>query len=280
MLSPAAPLQQSAHRLSVWLGAWRILSLVSGGLGLAALLRASLYAFSATSASGPLGPVLWLLALATALLALSLWVYWNLLHWGKEWVDGSAQLAQRGGDPARLQQLSGALGRWITGIVWVTLTFYGISMFVAWVIIREAAVGMPVEVAVIWVILAVLLGIPLIGVYFPSMALHRFLSEAAARLSGRVLRLKPAAYSLNTWCTALAALQVLGLILHFLVAVPEGESSGSDPRSLLALLLHLPLAALSILPLLAAGRYAKALASALDSGLTHGSARPSARDTH
>ncbi|GHF99000.1 hypothetical protein GCM10017783_08790 [Deinococcus piscis] len=260
-----APLQQAASRLSTWLGVWRILYLVFGGLGLLALLAALLYGLSAGDTLQEAGSVIWLLALPAAFIALSLWVYWSLLSWGKEWVDRSAQLALHGGDAGRLRQLDSTLGKWIMGIVWATLAFYVLGTLAAWVIIQITETPLAGE-ALAGLIFALLLlvGVLLVGVYFPYTALRRFLAQATARLSGQGLYLKPAADRLNTWCIVLIVLQVIYLPLSLL-----GGLMDADPAGMVGTLIALPiifgLSLMYILPLLAAGRYAKALASTLDS---------------
>ena len=126
----AYQVQQSAGRLSTWLNVWRILCLIAGALYLLGIGAAFLFGLSSSSEAQALGGAEWLfLMLPLALIGLITWVYWQLLTWGKEWVDRSAALvtgtpfgaAPPGGEVGRLQQLDATLGRWIMGAVWATV---------------------------------------------------------------------------------------------------------------------------------------------------------------
>ena len=264
-------LQQSAGRLSGWLGVWRILYLLFGGIALLSLLAALLYGLTGEISEGTSARELtWLLSLPALLVALSLWAYWSLLSWGKEWVDRSAQLALHGGDAGRLQELDRTLGKWITAIVWANIAFYLLGALGVWAAGQFVSGGFPAEALVAFaVILAVLLGTLLVGIYFPYTALRRFLAAATGRLSGQGQLLKVDADRLNTWCTVLIVLQVLYLLLTLLGGVTDADSGGLL-GNLFALLLLTGITLLYILPLLAAGHYARTLAATLDQQINGG----------
>ncbi|WP_261663341.1 hypothetical protein [Deinococcus sp. Marseille-Q6407] len=266
MTFPAPQLQASSDRLSTWLNVWRILYLIFGGLGLLVLLgvfAAGLYSGAAGLPADTAWAV-WLLLLPALLLGFSLWAAWMLLTWGKEWVDRATSLALHGGGPQRLQALDSTLGKWLMGIVWAYLTFYALIILgIGLGVLLLGSTTFPEGLAIAAIILPILAIFYLVGTYFPLTALRRFLGNTTARLSGQAMLLKEAADRLNTWCIVLIVFQVLGLLVE-IPGLFVGEDSLGAVGGLFALLVGAAVSLLYILPLLATGRYARDLGTALD----------------